>query len=83
MNDKLKLLDVVAVLSDMPNYGLLRGEVGTLVESLAPEVWLVEFSDDDGQEYAMAELKSEQVMKLRYKPSEHPRGRATLAANPA
>lgn len=83
MNDKLHLLDVVAVLNDMPAYGLLRGEVGTLVESLTPDTWLVEFSDDDGQEYAMAELKSEQVIKLRYKPAEYPGGCAFVAANPA
>lgn len=41
-------LDVVALLEDKPVKGLLRGQVGTIVETLAPGVFEVEFSDNDG-----------------------------------
>ncbi|MCA9965177.1 MAG: DUF4926 domain-containing protein [Anaerolineales bacterium] len=64
----IQLLDVVALLEDLPTQYLRRGEVGTVVEVLAPDVWLVEFSDNDGQEYATVTLKSKQLMKLYYAP---------------
>jgi len=80
MNRRLKLLDVVAVLENVPKHGLRRGEVGTLVESLAPDVWLVEFSDNHGEEYAIAELMSEQLIRLHYRPS--PRRRRRVSAEP-
>ena len=41
----LKLLSTVALLEDMPQSGLVRGQMGTVVESLAPGVYEVEFSD--------------------------------------
>lgn len=68
MKESFELLDVVALLVDLPEFGLRRGEVGTLVEHLAPGVWLVEFSDNSGEEYAMVELHSNQLMKLFYEP---------------
>jgi hypothetical protein len=37
------MLSVVAVLEDIPESGLLRGQVGTVVERLAPGVYEVEF----------------------------------------
>ena len=36
---KIKLLDTVALLEDLPERKLKRGEVGTVVEILAPEVY--------------------------------------------
>jgi len=69
MNETIELLDVVALLNDLPSYNLRRGEVGTVVEYLAPEVWLVEFSDNDGEEYATVELRTSQLMKLYYEPA--------------
>lgn len=69
MNETIKLLDVVALLYDLPDKNLRRGEVGTIVEYLAPEVWLVEFSDNDGEAYAMLELRTDQLMKLYYEPT--------------
>ena len=68
MDEKIELFDVIALLQDLPEYGLRRGEVGTVVESLAAEVWLVEFSDNKGQEYATIELRNEQFIKLYYAP---------------
>jgi hypothetical protein len=42
----IKVLDVVALTDDVPAGGLRRGQVGTVVEALAPGVFEVEFSDD-------------------------------------
>ncbi|MDX2255098.1 MAG: DUF4926 domain-containing protein [Pseudanabaenaceae cyanobacterium bins.39] len=65
---KLNLFDIVALKNDLPQYRLLAGQVGTIVEILAPEVYEVEFSDDDGQTYATQALPADQLLKLHYKP---------------
>jgi hypothetical protein len=66
---ELEMLSVVALLEDIPERGLLRGQVGTVVEDLAPGVYEVEFSDDFGQAYASLALRREQLMRLRHEPS--------------
>ena len=63
-----KLLDVVALTEDMPQFGLLRGQVGTVVESLGPETFEVEFADDSGRTYALAPLHATQLIVLHYRP---------------
>ncbi|MBD2233158.1 DUF4926 domain-containing protein [Phormidium tenue] len=65
---KFQLLDVVALKEDLPANNLAAGQVGTLVESLAPDVYEVDFSDDDGQTYAMVPLHTSQLLKLHYAP---------------
>jgi hypothetical protein len=65
-----KLLDVVALMVDLPERNLGRGFVGTIVEELEPEVFEVEFSDEDGRTYATAALRADQLMRLHYRPSE-------------
>ena len=47
---------VVALLEDLPKEGLVRGQVGTVVEEWAPGVFEVEFADRDGKTYAMVAL---------------------------
>ena len=47
-----KQLDVVAVLRDRPDLGLIQGWVGTLLSELAPGVWEVEFADGEGRTIA-------------------------------
>jgi hypothetical protein len=69
MNDTPTLLDVVALLEDVPAYGLRRGQVGTVVEELAPDVFEVEFSDDHGRTYALLALRSNQLIVLHYEPA--------------
>jgi hypothetical protein len=64
----IKLLDVVALTADLPEKGLRRGQVGTVVESLSPGVFEVEFSDDEGRAYAQASLKNDQLLVLHYHP---------------
>jgi Domain of unknown function (DUF4926) len=53
MKDNMHLLDVVALTEDIPEKGLRRGQVGTIVEVLGPEVFEIEFSDEEGRAYAM------------------------------
>jgi len=66
---EIELLSVVAVLEDLPPKGLLRGQVGTVVERLAPGVYEIEFSDDSGQTYASLALRADQLMRLHYQPT--------------
>ena len=54
---ELELLSVVALLEDSKDHKLLRGQVGTIVERLAPGVYEVEFSDDEGRTYASLALR--------------------------
>jgi Domain of unknown function (DUF4926) len=63
---EIKPFDVVAVLEDLPGRGLVRGQVGTVVETLAPGVFEVEFSDNDGRTYASLALKSNQLLLLHH-----------------
>jgi hypothetical protein len=69
MNQEICVLDVVALTEDIPDRGLLRGQVGTVVESLGPGVFEVEFADNDGRTYAMLSLKSSQLLVLHYQPA--------------
>ena len=64
----IRLLDVVALTADLPQRGLLRGQVGTVVEVLAPGVLEIEFSDDQGHTYAQLALNDGQLMILHYRP---------------
>ena len=68
MNQGIHLLDVVALTEDIPAHGLLRGQVGTVVESLGPDMFEVEFVDNDGRTYATLSLKSNQLLVLHYQP---------------
>jgi Domain of unknown function (DUF4926) len=68
MDPDIHLLDVVALTVDLPEKGLVRGQVGTVVEILSPAAYEVEFSDDEGQTYAQAALESDQLMLLHYRP---------------
>jgi hypothetical protein len=67
---ELDLLSVVALVEDMPQKGLLRGQVGTVVEMLSPGVYEVEFCDDSGRTYASFALRAEQLMRLHHEPSD-------------
>lgn len=60
----IQLLDTVALLENIPERSLRRGEVGTVVEVLAPDVYEVEFCDDAGQTYMELALRSNQLIAL-------------------
>ena len=66
MNNEMHLLDVVALTEDIPDRGLRRGQVGTIVEILGPEVFEVEFADNEGRTYATLALNAKQLLVLRY-----------------
>ncbi len=62
----IEMRSVVALL--LPKERLVRGQVGTVVESWAPGVYEVEFCDDNGKAYAMVAVKAEQLMRLHHEP---------------
>jgi hypothetical protein len=66
----LEPLSVVALTHAVPEKGLRRGQVGTIVEVLSPGIYEVEFSDDDGRAYAFASLSEHQLIRL-YRQPEH------------
>lgn len=69
-NNTVKLLDVVALTVDRPEYNLRRGQVGTVVETLADgAAFEVEFSDREGKTYESLGLRPEQIMVLRFEPA--------------
>lgn len=69
---KLNLFDIVALKEPLPDHHLLPGQVGTIVELLAPDVYEVDFSDNNGQTYAMLPLHTSQLLKLYYTPTNPP-----------
>ncbi len=68
MSTTIRVLDVVALLEDLPERNLSRGQVGTVVEQLAPDVFEIEFSDNEGRTYAMLALRAKQLMVLHHQP---------------
>ena len=68
MKEDIKELDVVALLRDIPEKSLVAGQVGTVLEVLAKDVFEIEFSDDSGKPYAMLALKKEDLIHLHYSP---------------
>jgi hypothetical protein len=67
-NERPSLLDVVALLTDLPAQQLARGQVGTIVELLDDKTLLVEFSDDQGRAYAVASCSRADLLVLHYVP---------------
>ncbi|HEY9853806.1 MAG TPA: DUF4926 domain-containing protein [Leptolyngbyaceae cyanobacterium] len=66
----IKLLDVVALTVDLPEYNLWRGQVGTVVDILAGgAAFEVEFSDRNGRTYESMGLRPEQIMVLHFEPA--------------
>jgi hypothetical protein len=69
MNNEIKLLDVVALVADLPEANLLRGQVGTVVEILANgAAYEVEFNDREGRTYESLGLRPDQIMVLHFEP---------------
>lgn len=65
----VKLLDVVALTADLPEYNLWRGQVGTIVAVLADgAAFEVEFCDREGRTYESVGLRPDQLMVLHYEP---------------
>lgn len=60
----LKEFDTVALLEDIPAMRLVRGQVGTIVQKLAPDAYEVEFADEQGRTYASLGLQASQLLLL-------------------
>jgi hypothetical protein len=56
----------MALLKDIPSRKLVRGQDGTVVETVNPGAYEVEFSDDNGRTYASLALRAEQLMVLHH-----------------
>lgn len=65
---ELPLLSTVALMEDVPEKGLRRGQVGTVVETLSPGVYEVEFSDDEGRTYGNLAIGASQLLPLLHEP---------------
>ena len=63
-------LNVVALLEDVPSRSLVRGQVGTVVQKLAPGVFEVEFSDNNGRTYATLAAPADKLLVLRHESTE-------------
>jgi hypothetical protein len=67
-NERPSVLDVVALLTDLPAQQLARGQVGTIVEQLDDKTLLVEFSDNQGRAYAVVPCPGSELLVLHYVP---------------
>ena len=66
----IPLLAVVALTDDLPEHKLTRGQIGTVVEHLhrdGDDALLVEFSDEQGEAYAIAPVRPDQLIALHRK----------------
>jgi hypothetical protein len=66
----MKNHDVIALLEDLPQHNLKRGQVGTIVEEWESGVFEVEFANTNGVAYAMVALRADQMMLLHWQPEE-------------
>ncbi len=65
---KFHLLDVVVLTQNLPEHHLPQGAIGTIVETLKGDVFLVEFADKHGVSYAMVDLPANLLMKVVREP---------------
>ena len=65
-HDRASVLDVVALLTDLPEQRLARGHVGTIVEEIDDETLLVEFSDEQAHAYTIAPCSRTELLVLHH-----------------
>ncbi|MEQ8535765.1 MAG: DUF4926 domain-containing protein [Imperialibacter sp.] len=63
---KIKLLDTVALVKDMPEFGLVSGQVGTVVELHSSSAFEIEFANLKGETIAELPLAANDIMLLHY-----------------
>jgi hypothetical protein len=66
--DDAASLAAIALLRDLPENGLVRGQVGTVVEPLDEATALVEFDDDQGVAYAIVPCSRDALLVPRTAP---------------
>ena len=63
--EKIKELDTVALLKNIPSKKLRRGDVGTVVTNFSSTMAEVEFVDDKGRTTSLVVLNKSDLIKLR------------------
>ncbi|MDX2250098.1 MAG: DUF4926 domain-containing protein [Bacteroidia bacterium] len=66
--ETIKLLDVVALMKDVPEKRLKKGQVGTIVEQWTDQVFEVEFADKSGRTIAFLAAEEKDLMRLYFEP---------------
>ncbi len=64
----VEVLDVVALLCDHPELGVITGHVGTVVEQLDSYTVEVEFITENGETFALGPLPVTDLLVLHYSP---------------
>lgn len=62
----MNLLDTVALLVSLPEWGLARSHEGVIIEQLVGAVFEVEFTNGEGRTYVVLALPQAQLLKLRH-----------------
>jgi hypothetical protein len=62
MNKTINEIDIVALTQDLPELGLNKGEMGTVVDKSQSGMFLIEFSNKNGEMIALESLKIEQIV---------------------
>jgi len=60
----MKLHTLVALLEAIPEHKLIRGQVGTVVEKWADDVYEVEFADKNGVTVELVAVHNRQLLEL-------------------
>jgi hypothetical protein len=66
MEKSFKLLDSVAILREVPEQKVLMGQVGTIVEILAEDIYEVEFTDQSGETIAEFAVHGRDLLLLHH-----------------
>ncbi|MCY7361561.1 MAG: DUF4926 domain-containing protein [Ignavibacteria bacterium] len=66
MDSKFKILDAVALLTDIPERSLIKGQVGTIVEYLDKGIFEIEFSNKNGETLQTIPLEEKNILLLHY-----------------
>ena len=67
-NGTVKLLDIVALLKDRTQDGLVSGQVGTVVEVYPPDAYEVEFLNSEGHTISLLTLQRSEFLVLHHEP---------------
>lgn len=66
MNEKFKILDIIALLTDIPGKKLIKGQVGTIVEYLDNNIYEVEFCNKQGETISVLPIDEKSMLLLHY-----------------
>lgn len=68
MKTDIKILDAVALLKNIPQKQLKRGQLGTIVEEVAEGIFEVEFADRSGRTIVTLAVKAVDLLQLHDEP---------------